>query len=102
MVITPLIPLTDTLNTFSPLVVESRNTSFRGSVAVAPVAFAAVEDRPLPSVNSASVFVAPTPRRLLSPEKKSVSSTTEPVASRAYRPTCMLEAFCVSVTPRAP
>ena len=69
MVITPLIPFTDTLKIFSPLVVESLNTSFSGSVAVAPVAFAAVADKPLPAVNSASVFVAPTPSRLLSPEK---------------------------------
>ena len=54
---TPLIPFTDTLKTFSPLVVESLNTSLRGSVAVAPVAFADVADKPLPAVNSASVFV---------------------------------------------
>ena len=66
---TPLIPLTDTLKIFSPLVVDNLKTSLRGSVAVAPTAIAGVADRPLPAVNSASVLVAPTPRRLLSPEK---------------------------------
>ena len=51
------------------------------------MAVADVAESPRPAVNSASVFVNPTPNRLLSPEKKSVVSTTEPVASRAYLPT---------------
>ena len=40
--IIPLMPFTETLNTFSPLALDNRNTSFKGSVAVAPMAVADV------------------------------------------------------------
>ena len=49
--ITPLIPLTETLKIFSPLVVDSLKTSLSGSVAVAPNAVAGVADNPLPAAN---------------------------------------------------
>ena len=51
----------------------------------------------------AFVFVTPTPRRLLSPPKKSVASDIEPsVVDNKYLPTEMLDAVCAVVTPMAP
>ena len=77
---------------FSLLLAVSLKTSVKASVAAAPVATAGLAASPAASV-VVVVLLAPIPSKWLSPAKKSVVSTGDPlVVDKEYLPTTILEA----------